>query len=149
MDKRIANAILNRIERGGARIDCEEVAEEIFGTHYAASDPHAAARLRDIQELLSDTDWNEITEGSGARWYWERALEQFKVDRPKAERTAIVQTMKRVAARRGDYIYREGGLELSGRPQRARSKPQENKDRETRQIERMMRQMEAIIRRTA
>jgi hypothetical protein len=149
MTDRIANAILSRIDHGVARIGSEEIAEEIFGAHYAASDDHAAARLRDIQDLLKDTDWSEIPEGSGARWYWERALEQFRVDRPKTESAAVSQAMKRVATLRADYIYRNGTLELSRRPKRVKSRPIDKADHEQRQIERMMRQMEAIIRGTS
>ena len=103
MEEKIAGAILKRIDSGEEKIHLEEIAEEVFGVHYAASDHHAAVRLEEIQSLLNETDWNEIPEGSGARWYWERALEQFRAPRPKSEHLAVLRAMRRVASQRPDF----------------------------------------------
>jgi hypothetical protein len=145
MDNRIVDAILKRIDRGTERIRSEVIAEEIFGAHYAASDHHAAARLEEIQDLLNNTDWNEMPGSNGARWFWERALEQYRVSRPNVERVAVLRAMKRVAALRSDFEYRDGVLELSHQPNRVSGASRAESHRERRRIESMMREMEAII----
>lgn len=145
MDSRIVDAILNRIDHGIERIRSEEIAEEIFGAHYAASDHQAAARLEEIQDLLNNTDWTEIPGGNGARWFWERAIEQYRVRRPNIERVAVLRAMKRVAASRSDFEYRGGVLELSHQPNRMSAPSRAESHRERRRIESMLRKMEAII----
>lgn len=144
MDSRIVDAILSRIDDGTERVHCEEIAEEIFGPHYAASDRNSAARLESIQEMLKEEDWDD-PRGRETRWYWERALEQFRVAPPKAECAAVMRAMRHIAAMRPDCEYRSGVLRLSRYRMTTKDSLSEVEDRERRQVERTLRDLQAII----
>jgi hypothetical protein len=144
MDGRIVDAILGRIDDGTELVYCEEIAEEIFGPHYAASDRNSAARLESIREMLNEEDWDDARDRE-TRWYWERALEQFKVAPPKAERAAVMRAMRHVAAIRPDCEYRSGVLRLSCYRAITKDRLTEAEDRERKQVEQTLRDLQAII----
>ena len=144
MDSRIIDAILSRINGGSERVRCEEIAEEVFGPHYAASDSNAAARLDAIQEMLRD-DAGDEPGSKETRWYWERALEQFRVAPTKEERSAVIRAMRKIAASRPECEYRGGLLILSRYAKSADTALSAEERRERQKVERMLRELQAII----